>query len=83
MTCKKVKFAEVGHWLSFKPKTSFFGPKMRFKQEFIFVYDSMTTSRTHDTHPEEVINRAKIDVGRPGSFGEVRTTHRQNRALYE
>ena len=47
-------------------------------------YDVIVTSRTpYDTHAEEVINRAKLNVNTPGSVGGVKTDRHTDRiALY-
>ena len=45
-------------------------------QKNIFDYDTTMMSRILlDTHPEEIINRVKLDVGTPSNFGGVRLTY--------
>ena len=52
--------------------------------KIIFYFGVMVTSQTpYDTHPEEVINRAKFDISTSSSFGGVKTDRHTDRiALY-
>ena len=68
MIRKEKKFVEVGEQGSrflvqkclFKPKTVFLDPKMRFKKLSLIVTSSWRREPAYDTHPEEVINDAKL-----------------------
>ena len=72
----------VGYWLSFKPKTAFLGQKTRtLKIPSLIVTSWRRHEPSCDTHFNEMINGAKCDVSKPGSFGGFKTD-RQNCALY-